>query len=270
MATITGSVGRGGSNRSQDVRTVQSLLNNHRQSPLVKLVVDGLVGPNTIGAIEEFQRSKVNMSYPDGRVDPGGKTLSALNSNPGSPAPSPSVGLIQIKFSHGNKQPTGVTGLPGASDKTTATRYESSVSITGGLTGSYRGSIYPDNMNVKGHLVDSTQDIYLGFHKPGTPKQSDLEVRTNGFRAVLVVNANNPVSVKSNLASKTTAEYIHIHNGYNSWVEGTPMSEGCLILHPSDWANFIKSFLDKFPFIDDWKCNGDRLGKKIGTVTVAP
>jgi hypothetical protein len=266
-ANLMGPVGRGGTNQPLDVRTVQTLLNNHRLPPLQKITVDGIIGPNTIAAIEEFQRRVVKMLLPDGRVDPGGKTLKALDSGAVA-TPSPTVGLISVKFSHGNKQPTGVTGLPGASTMTTSTRYESTVAVSGGLTGNFRGSIYPDNMNVKGRLNDGTYDIYLGFHKPGVPQSSDLVVRTNGFRAVLVVNANNSVPVTSNLASKTTSTAIHIHNGYNSWVASTPMSEGCLILHPSDWPAFIKLFLDKFPNIQDWKSSGDRLGKKIGSVTV--
>ena len=267
MATITSSVGRGGTNLAQDVSSVQSLLNRHRNAPLARLDVDGKIGPKTIEAIEEFQRRVVKLSNPDGRVDQNGKTLTALNGS-GGPATSTPVGPINIKVSHGNKQPTGVTGLPGAANTTTATRYESTLTVSGGLTGSFRCSIYPDNMNVKGHLTDGSYPIYLGFHKAGTPQSADLVVRTNGFRAVLVVNANNSVSVKSNLSSKTTATHIHIHNGYNTWNASTPMSEGCVILHPADWSNFIKLFLDKFTNIDDWKSTGDRVGKKIGELTI--
>ena len=173
-----------------------------------------------------------------------------------------------MTFRHGSITPTGVTGLPGATDKTTATRYESKVTVSGGVTGSFKGSIYPDNMNVKGRIQDGSYDIYLGFHKPGTPKAEDLVVRTNGFRAVLIVNANNSVPVISNLATKTTSSAIHIHNGYNTWVASTPMSEGCLILHPADWSAFIKLFLTAYPNIADWTSAGERLGKKIGTVNV--
>ncbi len=270
-ATIMGSVGRGGVNQLQDVRTVQTLLNNHRSLPLQKLVVDGLNGPNTMAAIEEFQRRVVKMALPDGRVDPNGKTLRALDSSPGATPfvpPAAPVGLISVTFSHGNKQPTGVTGLPGASNTTTSSRYESSVSVTGGVTGTLRGSIYPDNMDIKGRIKDGNYDIYLGFHKPGVPKSTDLVVRTNGFRAVLIVNANNSVPVISNVATKTTSTAIHIHNGYNGWVAGTPMSEGCLILHPADWSGFLTLFLNKFPNIADWTSGGERLGKKIGSLTV--
>jgi hypothetical protein len=71
-----------------------------------------------------------------------------------------------------------VTGLPGASNKHTSNRYESNVTVAGGLSGHFRGSIYPDNMDVKGHLLNGTYPVFLGFHKPGIPTDDDLEVRT--------------------------------------------------------------------------------------------
>lgn len=269
MATITQPVGKGVPNRNHgDVLLVQQLLNKHRPSTLPRIGEDGVVGPETVGAIEEFQRRVVKLSYPDGRVDPGGKTIQALSAGGPAPAPSPPTGTVQVAFKHGSITPTGVTGLPGAADKTTNTRYESKVAVSGGLSGSFKGSIYPDNMNVKGRIRDGTYDISLGFHKPGTPKAEDLVVRTNGFRAVLIVNENNSVPVISNEPTKTTSSAIHIHNGYNTWVAGTPMSEGCLILHPADWPGFIKLFLNAYPNIADWTAGGGRLGKKIGTVTV--
>ena len=174
-----------------------------------------------------------------------------------------------MKFSHGSKQPTGVTGLPGATDKTTNTRYESVVAVSGGgLSGNFKGSIFPDNMNVKGRIRDGTYDISLGFHKDGSPKQEDLVVKTNGCRAALVVNNNGTVPVISNSSTKQTSTYIHIHNGYNTWVAATPMSEGCLILHPADWPAFIKLFITAYPSITDWVTGTSRIGKKVGTVNV--
>lgn len=88
MATISSSVGHGGRNVHADVVTVQKLLNQHAAAvglaPL--LVADGLVGTKTIGAIVLFQRKVVGMLNPDGRVDPGGGTLRALNGSPASGA----------------------------------------------------------------------------------------------------------------------------------------------------------------------------------------
>ena len=53
---ITGSVGSGGTNRHEAVKSIQLLLNDWRTSvQLPKIAVDGIVGPETIGAISEFQ-----------------------------------------------------------------------------------------------------------------------------------------------------------------------------------------------------------------------
>jgi uncharacterized protein (TIGR02594 family) len=88
MLLLSGSVGRGGVNRPQDVKAVQELINKHigRLTPWRPLVVDGRIGPLTIGAIEEFQRRIVHLSRPDGRVDPGGQTLRALQGQTGAAA----------------------------------------------------------------------------------------------------------------------------------------------------------------------------------------
>ncbi len=117
--SIRGSVGRGGVNSRADVTTVQSLLNAKIQqiAPLAALKVDGVVGPKTIGAIERYQKMVVGFPMPDGRVDPGGKTITSLlsgapgrpnypgappvpppNTAPGKPtAPKASVGNLQLK-----------------------------------------------------------------------------------------------------------------------------------------------------------------------------
>jgi hypothetical protein len=72
--TIDGSVGRNGTNAPDDVMVVQRLLLEHGYDPGP---IDGLVGVRTIGAIEAFQRS-LGFTNPDGRVDPGGRTFTAL------------------------------------------------------------------------------------------------------------------------------------------------------------------------------------------------
>ncbi len=272
MAGITRAIGDQPPNPNRDeVRLVQQLLNKYRTTPLRPIEEDGREGPETKAAIEDFQRRVVKMPHPDGRVDPNGATFKALAGDKPLPQkPAGNTAPVALVFRHQGKQPTGVTGLAGAKDTKTATRYESLVSVTGGVMGSFKGSIYPDNMDIKGRLVDGTYDLYLGFHKPSTPKASDLVMRTNGFRAVLVVNANRAVSVTSNLASKKTSDGIHVHNGWANWKADVPMSEGCLILHPTDWPAFIQLFLDAYPDLADWTAGGGRLGKKIGTVTVMP
>jgi peptidoglycan hydrolase-like protein with peptidoglycan-binding domain len=78
MKTIVASVGHGGLNRTDDVRLVQELLNRHMQPSQLPLVVDGVMSPRTIAAIEAFQRRVLNIHRPDGRIQPGDSTMLAL------------------------------------------------------------------------------------------------------------------------------------------------------------------------------------------------
>jgi hypothetical protein len=75
---LSTSVGRGGVNQQPDVRRVQAALNvQHRLASLDLIAEDGLVGPETIGAIVRFQRS-AGLPQADGRIDPRGPTQRAL------------------------------------------------------------------------------------------------------------------------------------------------------------------------------------------------
>ena len=78
---INRSGGNGSTNYSSDVKTVQRLLNKHivSLSPLLALIEDGDCGPVTTGMIIEFQGRIMGLRKPDGRVDPVGKTIEALN-----------------------------------------------------------------------------------------------------------------------------------------------------------------------------------------------
>lgn len=84
---VVQSVGNGGRNIPPDVLLVQDLLNKARKKlkdanmpfqDFRPLVEDSRSGPKTIGAISIFQRDALKMNPPDGRVDPGGKTIRAL------------------------------------------------------------------------------------------------------------------------------------------------------------------------------------------------
>src|SRR3546814_416530 len=81
--TISASVGDGGANRNSDIRTIQEMLNRVPPSwggPAPALAVDGLIGPKTIGAIRNFQQIQLGTIFnPDGRVDPGRRTIGRLN-----------------------------------------------------------------------------------------------------------------------------------------------------------------------------------------------
>lgn len=78
-AGITESVGNGAGNRPPDVRRVQRLLAPFAKlAGLPPLVEDGLTGRATIAAIERFQVEVLGFPAPDGRVDPAGRTWTAL------------------------------------------------------------------------------------------------------------------------------------------------------------------------------------------------
>lgn len=96
--TISASVGDGGKNVQADVILVQQLLNkNHGQS----LTADGDCGAKTIAAIKDFQAKKVGLANPDGRIDPGGKTWTALSTGAAAPAgnttTAPATGTTDLK-----------------------------------------------------------------------------------------------------------------------------------------------------------------------------
>lgn len=81
--------------------TVQDLLNDHVQVPMRLIAEDGIAGPETIGAILDFQRRVMAMLRPDGRVDPGHATIRALNrvaeTTPPPPAGIPPTHITAYK-----------------------------------------------------------------------------------------------------------------------------------------------------------------------------
>jgi peptidoglycan hydrolase-like protein with peptidoglycan-binding domain len=83
---ISGSVGRGGKNKPQDVQAVQAALNTRAKAGLV---VDGKCGPKTIAAIMAFQKT-LGQAKPDGLVEVGRGTARAL-SGAANPGPPPAV-----------------------------------------------------------------------------------------------------------------------------------------------------------------------------------
>ena len=88
---LSGSVGSGGRNRFGDVLAVQTLLNKFivvgSLTGVEPLAPSGSVDSRTVSAIRAFQRQFVRMRRPDGRVDPNGPTLRALNGPALAPAP---------------------------------------------------------------------------------------------------------------------------------------------------------------------------------------
>ncbi len=78
MPTLNGSVGKGGHNRADDARLVQQLLNRYRGPSATLLPVDGVVGSQTLLAIEDFQHRVMLMKKPDQLVSPDGPAFKAL------------------------------------------------------------------------------------------------------------------------------------------------------------------------------------------------
>ena len=88
--TIGGAVGRGGVNRSTDVRAIQQLLNIRRSAWSSRpLRVDGMCGTQTLRAIAEAQHRLVGRPRSDGRIDPNGPTLRLLNAMRSVPRAAP-------------------------------------------------------------------------------------------------------------------------------------------------------------------------------------
>jgi hypothetical protein len=83
MPDIKQSVGIGGVNDRTDVGIVQKLLNRHVAAlGLPALTTEGNLGPKTIAAIKRFQSVILGVTDPNGRADPGGRTITALNAAP--------------------------------------------------------------------------------------------------------------------------------------------------------------------------------------------
>lgn len=93
MASISHSVGYGGKNQMADVIVVQTLLSTHiatnsqLQKWLKPIPFHGQINGSsrsdpTVTAITIFQREIMGYQKPAGRIDPGGKTLRALEGKP--------------------------------------------------------------------------------------------------------------------------------------------------------------------------------------------
>jgi peptidoglycan hydrolase-like protein with peptidoglycan-binding domain len=101
VPNILKSVGIGGQNNKADVIIIQRLLNNYVTAlNLSTLVTDGGCGDRTVTAIRQFQSVHFGSVSADGRVDPGGRTLYALNA---TPTMSDAVGLSGAAWWHTNQ-----------------------------------------------------------------------------------------------------------------------------------------------------------------------
>lgn len=79
---ISSSVGLDSTNFPEDVRTIQDALNRlspEQGKPNPLLRVDGICGPKTEKAIQQFQLKQFGWSGADGKINPGGQTITRLN-----------------------------------------------------------------------------------------------------------------------------------------------------------------------------------------------
>jgi hypothetical protein len=78
MATISGSVGKGGKNLEADVRYIQELLGLNLGIALTPPIVNGVADTKLSDLIVQFQKELMGSKKPDGRIDPGGGSLARL------------------------------------------------------------------------------------------------------------------------------------------------------------------------------------------------
>ncbi|GAA4427455.1 hypothetical protein [Bremerella cremea] len=280
IAASVGSYESGAVNHATDVKTVQRMLTDIARKLNVPAFspggVDGVIAriasqSSTVKAITQFQVRRVGMAQADQRIDVGGKTWKAMIAVVGAAAPPPPraiAGAITLTVQHDNKFPQK-TKRQGGFAPTYGGTYESSFVLSGGVTGTFRGSIWPDDMTIKGHVIDGTYPLHIGFHQGGNKAKqtaADLVVKEQGVRPGLLVNARSSVTVKSDNPGKTISSGINVHNGFYS----ARFSDGCLTLHPNDWQRFMQIFIDGFPDINDWHTLGNNTGKRIGQLIVKP
>jgi len=281
ISASVGSYESGAVNKGPDVTTVQKMLTEIAKKTSNPLFdpkgIDGKIArvgsmSATVKAITQFQTKRVGMARADQRIDVGGKTWRTMTSLTGAvPAPAtppiPPGGIITLTVQHGNKMPTN-TKRAGGETATHNDLYESIFTLSGGgVSGTFRGSIWPDDMTVKGRVVDGTYPLHIGFHKGGSAARQGAEklvMERQGIRPGLLVNMRKPVTVQSDNPSKKTSVGINVHNGFGNrrW------SDGCLTLRPMDWPRFIQIFLDGFPDINDWHAMYANTGKKIGQLII--
>ena len=136
----------------------------------------------------------------------------------GEPSPQPTPPDFRIVFRYRAAGPGSVKD------------YESEVAVyarqkdgTEKLVGTFTGSIFPDDMMVRGRVKDGRYDLYLGLHRRSkdgkalTPTKGNLVVKSQGWlRPALIVSADAAVPVNSLNPDKKTSTYIHVHNGFST------------------------------------------------------
>jgi peptidoglycan hydrolase FlgJ len=110
---ILKSVGQGGINLGSDVKIIQTLINRnlHQLKSLKPIEEDGLAGPKTIAAINEYQRYVLRLPLPNGLISPGDNTIKnlLLTARPSRPS---NVSAFLSKVLPGAKRVKKKYGVP--------------------------------------------------------------------------------------------------------------------------------------------------------------
>ena len=120
LKRIQAAVGHCGRNNPADVMTAQYLLNcvpAVQGGPIRELVVDGISGPLTVAAIRKFQTAAFGRA--DGRIDPGGATITALltfDPAPHQPVMQPGGVKMGVKWGASVKSPSDAGAYKTAGD----------------------------------------------------------------------------------------------------------------------------------------------------------
>jgi hypothetical protein len=231
VPSITHSVGGHGPDPNhEEVLLVQRLLNKHRPPPLDPIAEDGLVGPETRGAIEEFQRRVLKMVRPDGRVDPAGWTFRALTGD-GTVLPQKGgISFQAIWNSYPSESPCKdpKTGKPPPGyDNQCAMRLGYALERAGVSFASYRGARCPCAPQ-KGGMVASAQGLAnwlktRPFHGcPTFEKYTGTDVFENIKGRSGIVFLANYWQRKTDKGDARTGDHIDLWNGssmtaFSSW-----------------------------------------------------
>jgi hypothetical protein len=167
---ISAPVGEGGANTPADVTIVQNLLNAHAANVgIQRLKVDGSIGSRTISAIRTFQFKVMKLQKPDGRVDPNGRTFTALmHSGTTSPSLGPVAGTDNLSGSawwHANqaKYPNSAS----VSDLESSFRTKVEAFIAALQAAGATVSVSATRRNkIRAHLMHYSWDIAKGLIKP--------------------------------------------------------------------------------------------------------
>jgi hypothetical protein len=233
---LTGSVGQGGANQTDDVKLVQQRLSDLGFS---WVAVDGAIGPITIRTIRLFQAIKngdqrVDVPRNDGKVDVGGDThkwLEAANAPHWQlmPAGAPELGYVNIEVADPNDDHDHGTDWLAAFIASAGQHYRDNYRdanpgaavITVNDASKPQGGNTPDHA---GHETGLSCDLRLPrtdgtapagtTHQTANYDQNAARAMLNAFRAQPLFDLaffNDPTLIAEGLCAQQPAHDNHIH-----------------------------------------------------------